>query len=319
VLPADATAADHLVVHVAVVGTDATVEEARAAALAHPGRANLYVTDDEGRLRGCVPLATLIGLQAHEPVTRYLEPTVGTVTAHQDQEAVALAAIKLKTNALPVTDSDGRFLGIVEAFDLLRVLHHEHVEDLDRLSGVMRQTQHAVHAFDESPARRARERLPWLLVGLLGSALATWVTAMFEDSLRRYVAVAFFVPAIVYLADAIGTQTEAIVVRGLSFQHKGLGVLLLDELRTGLLLGLALAAPVFPLIWWIFEDRQLAAAVTFALVVASTLATALGMGFPFLLSRLGKDPALGSGPLATVVQDVTSLLAYFGAVRIFLG
>ena len=68
-----------------------------------------------------------------------------------------------------------------EAFDLLRVLYHEHVEDLDRLSGVMRQTEHAVHALEDPPSRQARDRLPWLLVGLAGSALATWVTALFED------------------------------------------------------------------------------------------------------------------------------------------
>jgi magnesium transporter len=318
-LPADATAADHLVVRVAVVQSDASARQAREATLVHPGRAEVYVTDREGRLCGVLPVSSFIGLADDAAIDPYVKPPPGSISASQDQEEVALTAIRLKTNALPVHDDAGRFLGVVEAFDLLRVLHHEHVEDLDRLSGVMRQTEHAVHALEEPPSRQTRERLPWLLVGLAGSVLATFVTVLFEDSLRRHLAVAFFVPAIVYLADAIGTQTEAIVVRGLAYRHRPVRALLLDELCTGLFLGLILALPVLPLVWWVFGSRELALAVATALVTASTLATALGLAFPVLLTKFGKDPALGSGPLATVVQDVMSLLAYFVAVRVFLG
>jgi magnesium transporter len=133
------------------------------------------------------------------------------------------------------------------------------------------------------------------------------------------VAVAFFMPGIVYLADAIGTQTEAVTVRGLSFRQGRGGAMFADEMRTGFWLGLALALPVFPAVWLLLGDHRLAAAVALAIVSAGTVATALGFAFPFVLSRLGKDPALGSGPLATVVQDVLSLIAYFGAVRLFLG
>lgn len=317
-LPADATAADHLVVRVAVVGIAATIQDARQAACAYPGRAHVYVTDREGRLRGLLSCALLASLPERDGVLNHLEAPPASVSATLDQEHVALTAIEFKVNALPVHGARGEFLGVVEGFDLLRVLHHEHVEDLDRLSGVMRQTEHAVHALEEPPSRQARDRLPWLLVGFAGSALATWVTALFEDTLERHLAVAFFVPAIVYLADAIGTQTEAIAVRGLSFRHRRLRALLFDELCTGLLLGITLALPVLPLVQWFFGDAQLALAVATAIVVASTFATALGLGFPVLLARFGKDPALGSGPLATVIQDVASLLVYFAAVRAFM-
>jgi magnesium transporter len=92
----------------------------------------------------------------------------------------------------------------------------------------------------------------------------------------------------------------------------------LGELRTGLLLGLALAAPVVPTISYLFDDFRLAAAVGLAICCAGTTATAVGFAFPLLLARCDRDPALGSGPLATVVQDVLSLLAYFLAVRLLL-
>jgi magnesium transporter len=85
---------------------------------------------------------------------------------------------------------------------------------------------------------------------------------------------------------------------------------------TGFLLGLALALPAFPAVWWAFGDPRLALAVASAVIVAGTIATAVGLGFPLMLSRLGKDPALGSGPLATVVQDVLSLITYLSVVRL---
>jgi magnesium transporter len=244
------------------------------------------------------------------PIAPLVEPARVTVGPEQDQEHVALAAIRFGLAEVPVVATDGRFLGVVPASSLLGILHHEHVEDVDRLSGVLRQSEHAVRALEEPPTRRVRERLPWLLVGLIGSAVATGVVASFEKSLERRVAVAFFMPGIVYLADAIGTQTEAIVVRGLTFRHSRMLRLFFDELRTGLLLGAALALPALPVIWLAFGSLNLAVAVASAILIAGTIATAVGLGFPILLSRLGKDPAFGSGPLATVVQDILSLVTY---------
>jgi magnesium transporter len=312
---ADATAADHLLVSVPVLPSHATAAEARAAALANPDGGWLYALDSSGALSGILSLTTLLALHESAPIAPHLEPPPPGVAADADQELVAMTAVRYSLAAIPVHDPSGRFLGVVPASALLRVLHHEHVEDLDRLFGVLRQKEHVTHAFDAEPSRRVAERLPWLLVGLCGSALATWVMASFEASLQRRVAVAFFVPGIVYLADAIGTQTEAAAVRSLSFQCPRVWATFLSELRTGLLLGLALALPVLPAIGWAYGDFRLAAAVALAILFAGTLATAIGFLFPLLLARCNRDPALGSGPLATIVQDVLSLMAYFMAVE----
>jgi magnesium transporter len=130
-------------------------------------------------------------------------------------------------------------------------------------------------------------------------------------------AVAFFIPGIVYRADAIGTQTEAVAVRSLSFQRPDILRTFCGELRTGVLLGLTLATPVVPAIYYLFGDLRLGLAVGAAILCAGTLATGIGFAFPLLLARCNRDPALGSGPLATVVQDVLSLVAHFLAIRAF--
>jgi len=119
----------------------------------------------------------------------------------------------------------------------------------------------------------------------------------------------------VYLADAIGTQSEAIAVRGLSFSGTPIPQLLKGEFKTGLYLGIALALIVFPFIWFTF-NALLAFAVSVALICASSVATSIGRLLPSLLSRLGKDPAYGSGPVATIIQDLLSLLIYLSVISI---
>jgi magnesium transporter len=156
--------------------------------------------------------------------------------------------------------------------------------------------------------------LPWLLIGLVGSVVATWVVARFEQALNDRIAIAFFVPGLVYLADAIGTQTEAVAVRGLSLSHARLSSLVAGELRTGLLIGITLGAITLPLVWLVFGDLQLALAVSLALLCAGGVATTIGLVLPWLLDRMGVDPAYGSGPLATVIQDLLSLVIYFSIV-----
>lgn len=231
-----------------------------------------------------------------------------------DEEKMATLALHHGATALPVVQEDGRLVGVVGPAALMDILRREHVDDLLRLSGISREAAQARRALEAPPLRRVRHRLPWLVVGLAGSMVATLVVARFESALAAKPALAFFVPGLVYLADAIGTQSEAVAVRGLSLSHVGLPRLIGGELRTGALIGVLLALLAFPLVWLGFGELRLAAAVSIALGGASVVASVLGLMLPWLLARFGTDPAYGSGPVATIVQDVLSLLIYFACV-----
>jgi len=268
------------------------------------------VVDTVGRFRGIVLFAELFRLPRDTVLGEVMQPCA-TVMADEDQEKVASVALHHGLASVPVVDVEGRLLGVVPARALLQILRHEHVEDIHRLAGIRHETSMARRALDAPPLRRVRDRFPWLLLGLLGSTLATVVMGTFEATLQQHLALAFFIPGLVYLSDAIGTQTEAIVVRGLSLAHVGIGRLLVGELRTGLIVGTLLGGLTFPMVWLTFGDLRLAIAVGGSLVVAGVLATGVGLLLPWLLTRLGRDPAYGSGPLATVVQDVLTLLTYF--------
>lgn len=280
----------------------------------------IYVVDQGGgRLLGVVGLRQFLTADPARRISTLMATEVPTVQPDEDQERVANVAMERAVPAVAVVDRHRRLLGVVPPRALFKILRHEHVEDMNRLVGIYRRNnEQAVHAIEGRPIARVFHRLPWLIVGLCGSIAATWLMARFEGAMATHLAMAFFIPGLVYLADAIGTQTEAIAVRGLSFSQAPLGRLLIGELYTGALIGLTLGAAIFLMILWGFRDVKLAFAVSLAVVFAGGCASIIGLLLPWVLARLGKDPAYGSGLVCTILQDLLSLFTYFVVVSLIV-
>jgi magnesium transporter len=278
----------------------------------------VYVLDDKRHLLGIVSLRTLLGAGMQRRLTDIMQTPSATVHPDEDQELVAVVAIERGVSEVPVIDSKQRLVGVVPSTALLKIQLREHIEDINRLAGILRDNEQASDAIDGNVLSRAMRRLPWLIVGLGGGGLATWLMAAFEGELQTRLTVAFFVPALVYLAGAIGTQSVTIAVRGLSISRQTLPELTKSELFTGMLIGIILAALSYPMIVLTLGDMNLAMAVCIALIIASTLSTTIGLLLPWTLWKLGIDPAYGSGPLATILQDLLSLAAYFACITIML-
>lgn len=311
--------ADHLVADAARADASELAGRVRERlAEAHPACVDIVaVVGPGGRLEGVVTIGRLFATPGCVPIAQAMATDYPRVRAEDDQEHAASVALHHAVDALPVVDASGAFLGTVPPQSLLQVLRREHVEDLHRLAGITRESARARHAIEDPPLRRARHRLPWLVAGFAGSAAVTAAMAGFEDLIRAQVAVAFFVPALVYMADAIGTQSEAIAVRGLSLTRSGIGHLVGSELRTGALIGAVLGALAFLAITAILGDWRLAGAVGMSIFAAGSIASGIGIALPWWLARLGGDPANGSGPVATVLQDMLSILVYFAMLRAF--
>lgn len=269
------------------------------------------------RLAGLLTIERLLAAAPGAVVSEVMDGDPPTVGPGTDQERAAWRAVQHGEPGLAVVDADGRFRGLIPPQRLLAVLLTEHDEDLARFGGFLASTRRARLASTEPVRRRLWHRLPWLLVGLAGAFIAAVVVGGFERQLAENVLIVFFVPGVVYLADAVGNQTVTLVVRGLSV---GVGVagVVARELVTGLTLGVVLAVLAFPVVSLAWQDSEVAAAVAIALFAASSVATVVAMALPWTISRFGKDPAFGAGPLATVVQDLVSIVIYFAVASLIV-
>lgn len=164
----------------------------------------------------------------------------------------------------------------------------------------------------ESVTLMVEHRLPWLVIGLGGGILATILAARFEKLLTANIELSFFIPVIVYMADAVGTQAENVFVRNLGRRARvKFTSYLFKELALGIFLGgvFGLAIGTFAYLW--FGALATALTVGFAMCFTMAIAPAVALIISEVLFKEHTDPALGSGPFGTVIQDLLSLLIYF--------
>ncbi|PRC42100.1 magnesium transporter [Mycobacterium sp. ITM-2017-0098] len=279
--------------------------------------AAVAILDDRDRLMGIATIERLFAAPAGVRLQDVMDPAPPAVAPETDQEHAAWQAVQRAEPYLAVVDGDGRFLGLISANRLLEVLLQEHDEDLARLGGFLSDAASVRSTSVESVRKRLWHRLPWLVFGLLGAMTSAVMMTAFDQQLNANLAVAYFIPGIVYLADAVGTQTETLAIRGLSV-GVGIRAIMGREALTGLSMGVLLGAVMWPVVAVMTSDQAIASAVAVAVVGASTVATLVALCLPWLLDRLGRDPAFGAGPVATVFQDLLSILFYFCAVSVLL-
>ena len=274
---------------------------------------DLVVVEKGDRVAGLLPLRKFLAAPPDALVSEVMDPDPPLARPGGDSNLAAHRMVERGHSSVVVADDSGRLHGLVPPQEMISILLHEHDEDMARLGGYVAGARRARGAAREPVSRRLIHRLPWLALGLLGAMLSAVIVGAFEDRLAQNLLVALFVPAVVYMADAVGTQTEALLIRAMA---SGVTVrsMVAREVGTGAIVGgvVGLSMALFAFAGW--SDGRLALAVGIALFASCVIATLLAMGFPALLDRLGQDPAFGSGPLATVAQDLLSILVYFAAV-----
>lgn len=313
----------YLVTAVPVCAPGDRVAEVRASLIGHAfACVDEVVVCAEARrpsaLLGLVPMERLLAAHGDRRIAEIMDADPPVIGPDTNQEQAAWKAVHHGESSLAVLDRTGNFHGLIPPTRLLAALLRDHDEDFARLGGYLSSTASARLATEEPLARRLWHRLPWLLVGLAGAAASAWLVGGYEEELAADVRLAFFVPGVVYLADAVGTQTEALIIRGLTVGASLRRAFRLEAL-TGLAMGLLVGAITFPAVWLALGSPELAAVVSLSLIAACAVATVVAMLLPWAMFRLGRDPAFGSGPLATVVQDLLSLVIYFLTAMALVG
>jgi len=312
------------------VRPDMTVREAipylRRQAAAAETIYYVYVLDEHQHLLGVLSFRDLFRATEDQVVRDIMHTRLVTVPETLDQEAVGRLYVEHDLFAVPVIDAERRMKGIITFDDIAEVVREEATEDIQKVSG----TQTLDMPYIQVPLLTlVRKRASWLAVLFLGEMLTASAMAHFEEEIAHAVVLALFVPLIISSGGNAGSQASTLVIRAMAIAEVRLRDwwrVLRRELGAGLLLGIALGAIglVRILVWQAASGiygahyLRLAVTVSCSLVGVVLWGSVSGSMLPFLLRRLGFDPASASAPFVATLVDVTGLVIYFTVAAIVL-
>jgi magnesium transporter len=286
----------------------------------------VYVIDERGRLIGEIPIRKILLLPPDTRVAEVMDERVVALKATDSQESAVPLFQQEDRVALPVTDSNGALIGIVTVDDVLDVAQTAATRTLQRFGGL----EALDEPYLEMPFRSmVRRRASWLVVLFLGEMLTATAMAFFEKEIQRAVVLALFVPLIISSGGNSGSQAATLVIRALALGEVTLRQwwrVMHREIWSGLALGSILGAIGFlrVSVWSLFTDLYgphwllVAVTVGVALVGIVLWGTLAGSMLPFVLRRLGFDPAASSAPFVATLVDVTGLVIYFSVAALIL-
>lgn len=276
----------------------------------------LYVVDQERKLVGVVSYRDLLLAEPDEIIRNIMYERVISVNVTTDQEEVARLIERYDFLAMPVVNDENILIGIVTVDDIIDVFIKEANEDIEKLSASGKSIDFETKAFIA-----AFRRLPWLILLLFIGLVSGKIISGFEETLQKVVALAFFMPMIAGMTGNTGTQSLAVVVRGLisnDINKKVIIRLIIRELGVGFIIDI-ICGVLISLIAFIWQGNAiLGLVVGCSLFLTLIIGTLAGTIIPLILYRFKIDPAVASGPLITTLNDIFSLSTYFGLASMFI-
>lgn len=279
----------------------------------------VYIIDEFQRLVGVVSIRDVFKKKENLKVSQVMVRDLVKVFPSQDQEEVAYLALRNNIKSVPVVAKDNTFLGVIPSDKILFILYQELGEDILMHAGIVEEDKKLMLPIDARIKTLIRARIPWLTLGLLGGILAAGVVGSFEIALKSHLALVAFIPVMVYMADAVGAQTQTLFIRSLALDGRlAIKKYFLKEMKVGFIIafisGLFLALVTF---FW-KGDPILGLIVGLSLLIACFVAVLIAVVIPLFLRRLKFDPAVGSGPFSTILRDILSLIIYFKIANLLL-
>lgn len=280
----------------------------------------IWVTDESLVLIGYVYLADLLRSR-DKNIEEILYPITASVFARDDQEIVAKIAYKYDLSEIPVTDSEGRLIGLVPAEWAIDILHDEYEEDIANIHGIT-ESSHEVY-WEKSSFQIAKDRTTWLIICLLTATLTGFIIQRYEAVLATSVILTAYIPMLMDSGGNAGAQSSTTIITALysgEVNYKDAFKVIFKEFRIGTIAGLAMV--LVNMIRMFALDAvsiQVNLTVSITLLLTIVLSKVIGGILPLAADRINIDPTIMAGPLITTIVDTFVLIVYFEVASFFLG
>jgi magnesium transporter len=272
-----------------------------------------YVIDDNNQLVGYFKLRDLMNIQTSAMATEFIRPTTPKVHLNDPCEKVAHIMGQEHLSSLPVVDDNNVIQGIITFDDVIRIMQDSASEDIYTMVGTA-----TADPFAKKISNKIIARAPWLFTTFIGGLVSAWILGSFQTTLVDFAAVIFFIPFVIGLAGNVGIQGATVIVRGLAtgdIQKDNLSRVVKSEISVGILNGVIFGFLCGGLVYLTSESLLhtspiLGLVVGTGIILAVSIASLMGSLTPILFINLDIDPAISTGPIITVINDILGLAIY---------
>ncbi len=280
-----------------------------------------YVKTEGRKLEGIVSLRALVVADGSTKISELMNTDYVYVSVHDDQEEVAETFKKYGFLAVPVVDNEHRLVGIITVDDILDVIEEETTEDIERMAGVMDDSDQEY--LDIGVFKHVKNRLPWLVFMTVTLMITGFIITKFEAVLSQVIVLVSYLPLLMGTGGNTGTQAASLIIRGLSVDEidlKDAAKVLWKEFRVSVILGFILSSLNFFKIIIIDRGEFLVAlTVAVSMFIIIMFAKLLGGMLPMGAKKIGVDPALMATPMISSITDTVSAVTYLLIASLFLG
>jgi len=267
-----------------------------------------YVIDNRRILKGVLSLRSLLIYPPQKKLADIMKKKIMVVNEKMDDEEISEIFLKTGLLALPVVDDAYRLIGTMTLKEAINVVRRENIEDVLKIQGA------DINAFDRSPFKRIRSKLPWLVATIIGGIICAFIVDLYTPALKSMITLAFFIPLVTAMGESVAGQSSAIAIEGLLLRKiKGNYFInmVLKQLLESLIIGFLLSTVIWLVCFLWLNDFLVANIISLTIIFAVLIATINGTLGPIILKKLNIDLVVSTNPLILAATDIMVLIFYF--------
>lgn len=270
----------------------------------------IYVVENRN-LIGVFSIKELFNLNPSTKVEKFMLTNVVSASPKSEGEHIAQLSINHGIKSIPIVESK-RFLGVIPPHKVSKLINHSLRKDIFHFAGIHRSHLKYENTLEAPLHISVLHRTPWLIIGLIGIMITAGLMGLFEKVLEKNIILVFFIPTIAYISAALGNQIQTIFIRDIAVIGENLKMhkYVIKQLIISAIIAVIVGILMFLGITLFWKQTYIALAISIATVATLITSSITALGITYILKKSGKDPAVGGGPLGTVISDSTSIVIY---------